>query len=252
MNCVDFEKFFDRYVDGLLDGDGFAACEQHVAMCSVCDRDVARWQQTSILLSTAVADFASVVDVSGLRSSVEAALGLPQAAEPGRRALDREASYGRAVGERPASRTGRGASQDAGRGRRATFAATVRFVSAAAVSAATAAAAVLLLTPTPQVSSTLVASAPVVGSAPSSSSGGAGLFMPASLRNGGHHVAEDVATVAYAPPPLAQPQVSHVDGLEAAPGRQVSTWVQPKTNARVIWVEDRGMGAPVRTAGLDR
>ena len=63
---------------------------------------------------------------------------------------------------------------------------------------------------------------------------------------------EDVARASYTPPPLARPEVSHVDGLEAAPGHLVSTWVQPRTNARVIWVQDRGVGAPVRTAGLGK
>jgi anti-sigma factor RsiW len=253
MTCADFEKSFDHYVDGLLDPDAFAACERHVAMCKACDREVTRWQQARILLSTAVADFASVVDVSSLRADVEAALGLTGAGSPSkRRAVDREAVYERGVADRPAAR-GTGRSADRGRavanGRRAAFSATLRMVSAAAVSAATAAAAVLMLTPGPQGAATMVASAPAV-SAPAASSSTYS-YQPASFR-AARRAVEDVAPVAYTPPPLARPQVSHVDGLEAGPGHQVSTWVQPKTNARVIWVENRGMGAPVRTAGLDR
>ena len=34
-------------------------------------------------------------------------------------------------------------------------------------------------------------------------------------------------------------QGTGVDAIEAAPGHMVSTWVHPKTNARVIWVENR-------------
>jgi len=128
----------------------------------------------------------------------------------------------------------------------------MRVVSAAAVSAATAAAAVLLLTPGPQGAAPMLASAPSSALSSPASSSSSSSFQPASLRSFARRALPDVAPAAYTPPPLAQPQVSHVDGLEAAPGHQVSTWVQPRTNARVIWVENRGMGAPVRTAGLDR
>lgn len=254
MTCTDFEKSFDAYVDGLLDGAMLAACERHIGCCRACDREVTRWQQARILLSTAVADFATAVDVSSLRGDVEAALGFADAGAPSkRRAVDREASYERVVADRPAGRrSGRGAGREAVAGRRSSFSATLRMMSAAAVSAATAAAAVLLLAPGPQGAATpQFASLPAASSPASSSAPSAYSYQPASLRSG-RRVVEDVAPAAYTPPPLARPQVSHVDGLEAAPGHQVATWVQPKTNARVIWVENRGMGAPVRTAGLDR
>jgi len=51
-----------------------------------------------------------------------------------------------------------------------------------------------------------------------------------------------------APTRMAAP----VEDIEAAPGHVVSTWVQPRTNARVIWVQNKSFGAPVQTADLRR
>ena len=136
--------------------------------------------------------------------------------------------------------------------RRSGFAGVFRFASAATVSALTAAAAVLLLTPAPQTTSPQMAGLSPSGSQPSVSrpSAKSASIKLASYSPWSKKVFEDVAPAANMPPPFARPQVSHVDGIEAAPGQAVSTWVQPRTNARVIWVQDRGVGAPVRMAGL--
>lgn len=240
MTCADFEKSFNEYVDDVLDPTLAAAARCHAAVCPPCNREVTRWQQTRILLSTAVADFASAVDVSSLHRDLEAALGLSANQGEQRRAGGtREASRARGGSEtrREGGRSRRAVVSD----RRVTLHAALRFVSAAAVSAAVAAAAVLVLSPQQQ-SGTTLASAPASSSA----------FQQVAFRPGARDFESDAAPVAYTPPPLARPEISHVDGLEAAPGQLVSTWVQPRTNARVIWVEDRGMGAPIRTAGLDR
>jgi len=249
MNCTDFEKSFNEYVDDMLEPAIAACARRHVAKCPACDREVTRWQQTRILLSTAVSDFATAVDVSSLRGDVFATLGLDGAESRHAGLRDREAALSRGMDSR---RDARGRNlRRAGRrsgeaGRTSTWSAAWRFASAATVSAATAAAAVLLLTPGPTNGPGIVAS---VAPSPASRSS----YEPAAFRAGVrafHNL--NVAPATYSPPPLAHPEISHVDGLEAAPGHLVSTWVQPRTNARVIWVEDRGTGAPVRTAGLDR
>lgn len=268
MCCADFEQVFDRYVDGMLGDEETGAACRHLAICPACDLEVTRWQQTRILLSTAVADFATAVDVSSLRRDVEAALGFEPVAqstvgEAGvvaapRRAGDRAPSFdGAAAPRRSASR--RAAREAAG----SRVAGALRFLSAASVSAAVAAAAVFTLTAAPQNASVpgtagLAASgsaSPVaVASAPARPAAAtAPTFRAASLRPRARGLQAGVAPAAAdTPPPLAYPEPSHVDGLEAAPGHLVSTWVQPRTNARVIWIDSNSMGAPVRTAGLDR
>lgn len=249
MCCADFEKCFDEYVDELLDAGMAGAASRHVATCTACDREVTRWQQTRILLSTAVADFATAVDISSLRQDVEAALGLSlQAGDRVRRRSEvREpaAPHRDAASRQGDRQAGRRAGREAASGSRGRggLAAAVRFLSAATVSAATAAAAVMLLSPAPRTAVQVLADASPA--APTFQA--ASVFVPGSRDN-----FADVAPVAYTPPPLAKPDVAKVDGLEAAAGHLVSTWVQPKTNARVIWVQDRGLGAPVRTAGFER
>jgi len=248
MTCADFEASFDQYVDDLLEPRMAEACCCHLAKCTPCDREVTRWQQTRILLSTAVTDFATAVDVSSVRNDVFAALGLDgrdsAAVVERRRSAMREAAHERAGDARRDS--GRRARREAGAPRRSGFAAVLRFASAATVSAMTAAAAVLLLTPAPTTAPSVVASAPAPTSVASVSRSS---MRPVAWSKNSF---EDVAPAVNTPPPLARPEVSHVDGLEAAPGQLVSTWVQPRTNARVIWVQDRGLGAPVRMAGLGK
>ena len=122
-----------------------------------------------------------------------------------------------------------------------------RFASAASVSAAIAAGAVLLLSPAPQQAMRVAAGHGPSSPASYASSSG---FQPASYLTGGAQALFAEPTRAdYAPPPLAQPEIARVEDLQASAGHQVATWVQPRTNARVIWVQDRGLGAPVRTGG---
>jgi hypothetical protein len=239
FTCAEFEACFDQYVDETLDAAMMNSCSCHIASCRPCDKEVTRWQQTRILLSTAVADLSTAVDVSSVRSDVFAALGFAEDAAPRRQSATREAAFDRSAAKRSAGRPAR----RAGSGERhSVFAAALRFTSAATVSAVAAAFAVMVLSPTQvQQGDT----PPGVAPARMASASGAATWMPTGKMF-------KVAPVSYSPPPLAKPEVSHVDGLEPAPGHQASTWVQPRTNARVIWVEERGLGAPVRMAGLSR
>ena len=237
MNCRDFEKSFDEYVDGALPPPLAARCVAHVSMCPPCEQEVTRWQQTRILLSTAVAEVATAVDVSSLWKDVEAALGSAGSAN------DRAPSFVR--GE-DSKREGRGARRSASATRRAGFAAAAwRFGSAAGASALAAAAAVVFLVPGP-------ASMTATGTVGKERTVLASYSPPKKLIR---QVSNGVSPAAYHPGGSTAPQpraASYIDNLEAPQGHVVSTWVQPRTNARVIWVEDRGTGGPVRTADFRR
>lgn len=256
MTCKEFESSFDQYVDETLGSAMMDACSCHIAKCPPCDREVSRWQQTRILLSTAVADFSTAVDVSSVRSDVFAALGFSgdnathgsRIDELGRQSATREAAFDRGTARRSAGRLARRAASGE---RRSTFGAVLRFASAATVSAIAAAAAVMVISPAPvgtgtptQLASTVPPSDYIANNAVRPSGVG---FRPASLvravkreRN-----RDLIAPVAYSNPPFAKPEVSHVEGLEAAPGQKVTTYVQ-RGGARVIWVDSSGPGAPRR------
>jgi hypothetical protein len=239
MNCRDFEKSFDEYVDGALPPPLAARCVAHVSMCPPCEQEVTRWQQTRNLLSTAVAEVATAVDVSALWKDVEAALDRDGSAS------DREPSFVR--GEE-SKREGRGARRSAsGASKRgAGFAAAAwRFGSAAGASALAAAAAVVFLVPGP-------ASMTATGTVGKERTVLASYSPPKKLIR---RVSNGVSPAAYHPGGSNAPQpraASYIDNLEAPQGHLVSTWVQPRTNVRVIWVEDRGTGGPVRTADYRR
>jgi hypothetical protein len=247
MNCAEFEACFDQYIDETLDAASMHSASSHLATCRSCDLEVTRWQQTRILLSTAVADLSTAVDVSSLRSDVFAALGFDDV-ETKRQSVTREAAYERGASKRSAGRSARRAASGA---RRSTFGAVLRFASAATVSAIAAAAAVMVISPAPEgpgSSRQFASQRPAVVASNWERPSGTGI-RPASLARAakrGSLNRELARPATFTPPPLARPEVSHVDGLEAAEGQQVATWVQPNTGARVIWVESRGLGAPVR------
>jgi hypothetical protein len=190
-----------------------------------------------------------------VRSEVFAALGFTDDSSQ-RQSATREAAYDRGAARRSAGRSARRAASGE---RRSTFGAVMRFASAATVSAIAAAAAVMVISPAPQgtgsgqqFASATTSAAYVANNTVRPSGVG---IRPASLARAAKRNSlnrELVAPVAYASPPLARPEVSHVDALEAAPGQRVATWVQQRTGARVIWVEDPGLGAPIRTAGLSK
>ncbi|MBI5504858.1 MAG: zf-HC2 domain-containing protein [Deltaproteobacteria bacterium] len=246
MTCSEFDKAFDPYVDGLLDPLSAAAARMHLESCPTCDRMVARWQQSRILLSTAVAEIAAAVDVSGLFTAVGSALDAGCELEDGaltRPSVTRGASHQR---EFHAERGGVSASVDiaartarpAARMRR--FSAIGRFVAVAGGSAVAAAASIMLLAP----GMTLPVQV-ATETTPSTFSLGSSLrlkpvtFTAPERRDGG-----------VWRPLLPVPAL--VDALEAGEGRTVSTWVQPRTQTRVIWVQSRNSGPTLQTAGYDK
>lgn len=239
MNCRDFEKSFDEYVDGALPPPLAARCVAHVSMCPPCEREVTRWQQTRILLSTAVAEVATAVDVSALWRDVEASL------DSAGSAYDRAPSFVRGGESRREAHGARRSASGASK-RRAGFAAAAwRFTSAAGVSALAAAAAVVFLVPGP-------ASMTATGIVGKERTVLASYSPPKKLIR---QLSNGISPAAYHLGGSSAPQsraASYIDNLEAPQGHVVSTWVQPRTNTSVIWVEDRGTGGPVRTADFRR
>lgn len=232
MSCSRLEGIFDAYVDGAMPADEAEMVARHLDRCATCDREIARWQQTRILLSTAVAEVAAAVDVSTLFDDVVSALEGAEERGGERRLVARERS-----GSARRSAAERRTLADRGRGARRSLAAAWRFGAAATASAAVAAAGVLLFSPVTQQASRIAAGplgAPLARSL-------------AELPRGG-----PVADVRPVSLDSARTPMSHIDGIEAAPGHTVTTWVQPRTSARVIWVQNRSFGAPVQTAGLSR
>jgi anti-sigma factor RsiW len=178
MKCSDLEKKFDLYVDGMLaESEDKAMCE-HVRTCRSCEEAVTRHQKTSSLLSTAVADMATAVDISSLRDDVLAALdgmdGMDHGPAPSWAAVLRD-RVGRAFAPTPAS------------------------IGIWGGAAAVAAAVVFMFVWTPQ---------------------------PQRVQ-----LAASTATATRSAP-------VRVDSLEAGYGYTVSTWRQPGTRTRVIWVDD--------------
>lgn len=74
MNCSDFESKVDLYLDGVLPSEDAEGICCHLSSCRSCEALVTRHQQTASLLRGAVADRASVVDLSGLWRDIEARL----------------------------------------------------------------------------------------------------------------------------------------------------------------------------------
>ncbi len=77
MNCRDFETSLDLYLDGELDAHRRAMAAEHVGACPACDGKVIAHQKIRALLTTAVADRAAAVDVSGLWNEIETRLAEP-------------------------------------------------------------------------------------------------------------------------------------------------------------------------------
>lgn len=250
MTCIEFDKAFDPYVDGLLDPTSALAARMHVESCRECERMVARWQQSRILLSTAVAEIASAVDVSGLFDAVEASL--PQPAEAAHASSRRRARRERQL---PAGREGipvrvdhaaRAVRPAAGGGR---FVALRRFATVAGATAAAAAASILLLTSgtSPVVQLAGGPSSNSVAPSPSPSFHNSQLPWVKPVSLGASQTRSDKGTWRPLLPPPAL-----VDALEAGEGHTVSTWVQPRTQARVIWVQSRQSGPTIQETGYDR
>lgn len=245
MTCSEFDKAFDPYVDDVLDPLSAAAARMHVESCPTCDRMVARWQQSRILLSTAVAEIATAVDVSALFAAVSGAL--DASCEPEDSTLHssstRRPGHERELrAERSAvpARVGRAARIARPAARLGRFSAIGRFATVAGASAVAAAASIMLLAPgvapLGQVASRTTPGTWELGASP--------WMKPVTF-----NTQERPDHVDWQP---LLPVPALVDTLEAGEGRTVSTWVQPRTQARVIWVQRRNSGPTLQSAGYEK
>ncbi len=203
MDCAHFDTLLDSYLDRRLGNGELTSCEKHLVDCSACHEIVTAQQEARALLSTAVTETVTPVDVSGIWKNVEASLegefstATAPVSEPALSALGKRVFGG--IRGRLAMPTWRPA------------------VWGGAL--ATAAIALFLLSPQEEQSrvSPVVSRSAGVLDARMSESSEAGSITPASNSN-------------YSSAP------ARVAALEAASGHTVATWVQPRTNARVIWV----------------
>jgi hypothetical protein len=226
MNCAKFETHFDAYVDAVLDDATMVAARGHLAVCPDCNQAVSRFQQTRCLLSTAVAEVAAAVDVSGMWERVEAELG----PAPRRGRLEQGYSgpgFGDRVREWVSENILPVFSPQGG-----------AFVGAGAAAAIVVSLMISGPDPLAPTAGTQVAQAPTV-SAKRVSDQRAPRLAPVRLASTEGRSSRDSSV--------------RIDRIDAGPGRAVSTWVQPRTGAQVIWVSDRGSAsALVRTAEYTR
>ena len=74
MDCKQIDEKLDRYLDGELEASAIEAVRTHAASCTSCNETITAFQQTRAMISTAVADLATAVDVSGFFEGIEAKL----------------------------------------------------------------------------------------------------------------------------------------------------------------------------------
>ncbi len=265
MNCAEFKKNFDLYVDDELVVTVRDAAAMHIASCPACEEAVTRFQQNRCMLTTAVAELAAAVDVSGMWERVEAALGTPVAV-----AVEPVPSRPPAFANPAAGDMADAASSSLGRRLAAAFGLRplgyVWRLGTAASLSAVAAAMLFLLFAAPGVEvadnsasrlqgswgalSRLAANSdlPVSGSSRFSSrfSHGTGSHVKrvASRRVKAGGFSDFGVPVSLSLPSKfstalgaqAVSQAVRVDAIEAGPGSSVSTWELPRSGGRVIWV----------------
>jgi hypothetical protein len=236
MKCNDFDNHFDAYVDEQLDEKTRDAVRVHMDVCPTCESSVARYQQSRCLLKTAVAELASAVDVSGLWKAVEGELGdiLPaRAAVP----VALPAALPAAVSVSWSDRLNTLIESLA----------PAFSVQGGVLAGSAAALTIAFLSVVGGPTSTMSPGAIEVASVPSSASIVRETPLPMPLRpNEGPPVR--LLAAASATSPHVQ-----VHRISTTPDHAVSTWVQPRTGARVIWVSDRDGGQPaVSTADFRR
>lgn len=71
MDCKQLDEKLDHYLDGELDAAGTEAVRLHTASCPSCNDTITAFQQTRAMITTAVADLATAVDVSGFFEGIE-------------------------------------------------------------------------------------------------------------------------------------------------------------------------------------
>jgi len=219
VSCKEFQANLDRYVDGELVPADMRIAADHAAACTTCDSLVTSSQQLSALLTTAVTDRVTAVDVSGLWQAIEAELDLGAADSQidSIPSLFAKPSVWRRFGEWFGTLVGEGP-----------------FVPVRIGALAAAAAAVALMvglpakeTGKPRVGPSTAASSKIIGESSS-------VIMAAAAKS------------------IVRPV--RIDSMEVAEGRNVTTWMRPKTKTRVIWVGDSNVneGFGVENLSLER
>ena len=75
MDCAEFDRNIDLYIDRMLSTSDMDSAASHTKACRGCNESVTSYQHARALLTTAVADRVTAVDVSGMWEAIEASLG---------------------------------------------------------------------------------------------------------------------------------------------------------------------------------
>jgi enamine deaminase RidA (YjgF/YER057c/UK114 family) len=78
VDCKTLDEKLDHYLDGELDQSLIDDIRIHAVSCSSCEQTITAFQQTRAMISTAVADLATAVDVSGFFEEVESRMAAEQ------------------------------------------------------------------------------------------------------------------------------------------------------------------------------
>jgi len=207
VDCHDFEERVHAFIDDELPDTELAAMRGHLGDCPRCEKIVTGFQKTGTLISTAVTEMVTAVDVSGIWQAVESGLDT-ELATPSVSAHEHPAQG------HPGSARWDSTRWDSVRRVLDSIAARVNPGNlgwAGAAASVTALAMFLLLTGE----------------------------QDGQVGDTGRNV-----TVAHA----AGLKSARLDSLSGAPGYTVSSWVQPRTEVRVIWVDNGVNGFGSRDA----
>jgi len=78
VDCKTLDEKLDHYLDGELDQSLIDDIRIHAASCSSCEQTIPAFHQTRAIISPAVADLATAVDVSGFFEEVESRMAAEQ------------------------------------------------------------------------------------------------------------------------------------------------------------------------------
>ncbi|MEO2136100.1 MAG: zf-HC2 domain-containing protein, partial [bacterium] len=82
VDCHDFEERVHAFIDDELPDTELAAMRGHLGDCPRCEKIVTGFQKTGTLISTAVTEMVTAVDVSGIWQAVESGLDAELATPP--------------------------------------------------------------------------------------------------------------------------------------------------------------------------
>lgn len=219
MICKDFQANLDLYVDRELPARDFSDAKAHAEACPTCEALVTERQKLGVLLSTAVTDRVTAVDVCGLWDAIEQDLDAAPASSP----------FGHPAAHTPPSEpVGESMGWPARIGRMLGFGGEETGWSwspqtaGAFVMAAAAVALVAVFQGTdPNLEPTVATVASLVP-------------IPSNIDQ----------TPSQEPAKLvrARERSVRIDAMEVGSGHTVQTWMRPKSRTRVIWI-DSAFGA---------